>query len=280
MKPLATTSVPTCTGWSTHVDALSHMFVRGEMYGGRPASQVRSDGARANTIMSMADGVVGRGVLLDIPRAVGVDFIESDDFDHRADLDAAEPPPARAGRHRRHPARRAAAATPARQRERRRSTAWRGCIPTVCRGCTNERSPCSAATASPTRCRASGIENWPFPIHQIGITAIGLHLIDNMALARLAALCAASNAWEFLFSMAPLRIPRATGCPSTRSRCCERPRRDCAALVQRYARAADERDVDALAALFHPDATIEGSRGAQSLAEWLDTMRAPRTFPT
>ena len=30
---------------TTHVDALSHMFVRGEMYGGRPASEVRSDGA-------------------------------------------------------------------------------------------------------------------------------------------------------------------------------------------------------------------------------------------
>ena len=34
---------------TTHVDALSHMFVRGEMFGGRPASEVRSDGARTNT---------------------------------------------------------------------------------------------------------------------------------------------------------------------------------------------------------------------------------------
>ena len=57
--------------WTTHVDALSHMFVRGEMFGGRPASEVRSDGARSNTVLSMADGVVGRGVLLDIPRALG-----------------------------------------------------------------------------------------------------------------------------------------------------------------------------------------------------------------
>ncbi len=56
---------------TTHVDALSHMFVRGEMYGGRPASDVRSDGARTNTVLSMADGVIGRGVLLDVPRALG-----------------------------------------------------------------------------------------------------------------------------------------------------------------------------------------------------------------
>ena len=51
------------------------------------------------------------------------------------------------------------------------------------------------------------------------------------------------------------------------------------ALLQRYARAADERDVDALAALFHPDAEITGARGAQTLDEWLETMRAPRSFP-
>ena len=37
-----------------------------EMYGGRPASEVRSDGARSNTVLSMADGVIGRGVLLDV----------------------------------------------------------------------------------------------------------------------------------------------------------------------------------------------------------------------
>jgi hypothetical protein len=51
-------------------------------------------------------------------------------------------------------------------------------------------------------------------------------------------------------------------------------------LIQRYARAADDRDLDALAALFHPDATIAGERGPLPLHAWLDTMCAPRTFPT
>src|SRR6476659_2158616 len=75
---------------TTHVDALSHMFVRGEMYGGRPASEVRSDGARANTIMSMADGVVGRGVLLDVPRALGIDFLDHGQAVTVDDLEATE----------------------------------------------------------------------------------------------------------------------------------------------------------------------------------------------
>ena len=43
------------------------------------------------------------------------------------------------------------------------------------------------------------------------------------------------------------------------------------ALVQRYARAAG---------LFHPEAEVTGARGTQAIDAWLDTMRAPRTFPT
>jgi hypothetical protein len=52
------------------------------------------------------------------------------------------------------------------------------------------------------------------------------------------------------------------------------------ALGQRYARAADDRDVDALAALFTPDAVVVGTRGELDLDGWLDTMRGPRAFPT
>ena len=58
-----------------------------------------------------------------------------------------------------------------------------------------------------------GTPEWPFPVHQIGITAMGLHLIDNVALARLAQQCAVADRWEFLFAMGPLRIVRGTGCP-------------------------------------------------------------------
>jgi hypothetical protein len=50
-------------------------------------------------------------------------------------------------------------------------------------------------------------------------------------------------------------------------------------LLQRYARAADDRDIDALAALFHPDAEVTGAHGTQGIDEWLDSMRGPRTFP-
>jgi hypothetical protein len=57
------------------------------------------------------------------------------------------------------------------------------------------------------------------------------------------------------------------------------PHEELRALLQRYARAADARDVDGLAACFDPEAEVVGSRGRQTVAEWLDTMRGPRAFP-
>jgi hypothetical protein len=51
------------------------------------------------------------------------------------------------------------------------------------------------------------------------------------------------------------------------------------ALLQRYARAADDREIETLAALFHREAVIIGSGGTLALEEWLATMRAPRAFP-
>jgi kynurenine formamidase len=172
---------------TTHVDALSHMFVRGEMFGGRPASEVRSDGARSNTVLSMADGVVGRGVLLDIPRAMGREFLDSGEVVTVAELEAAE------------------AAQAVRVSEGDvLLIAWGREARRVAKGQFDGFSGLHAECGTP---------RWPFPVHQIGITSIGLHLIDNVALARLGDQCAALGRWAFLFTMAPLRITRGTGCP-------------------------------------------------------------------
>jgi kynurenine formamidase len=197
---------------TTHVDALSHMFVRGEMFGGRPATAVRSDGARANTVMAMAEGVVGRGVLLDIPSALGIDFLDHGHAVTAADLEAAEEAEdvrvgagdillVRWGRDARRTARGGA------------FDGFAGLHP-ECLPWLHEREVAvlgSDGISDPMP--FLDIPDWPFPVHQIGITAMGLHLIDNMALSALSAACAAARRWEFLFTMAPLRIPRGTGCP-------------------------------------------------------------------
>jgi len=60
----------------TQWDALAHIFYRGQMYNGHGLEHVTSTGATVNSIDRIADGVVGRGILLDIPRHRGVDWLE------------------------------------------------------------------------------------------------------------------------------------------------------------------------------------------------------------
>lgn len=51
------------------------------------------------------------------------------------------------------------------------------------------------------------------------------------------------------------------------------------ALGQRYARAADDRDYDAMADLFHPDAVVDGLRGESPIDEYLAAARdTPPSF--
>jgi kynurenine formamidase len=196
---------------TTHVDALSHMFVRGEMYGGRPASEVRSDGARANTVMSMRDGVVGRGVLLDVPRALGIDFFDAGSVVTIADLEvteAAQRVEVRAGdvllvRWGRGPRRAAKGGF----------DGFSGLHPECLPWLHEHEVAVLGSDGISDPMPFLGVAEWPFPVHQIGITAMGLHLIDNMDLDGIADACAREGRWEFLFVMSPLRIERATGCP-------------------------------------------------------------------
>jgi hypothetical protein len=52
------------------------------------------------------------------------------------------------------------------------------------------------------------------------------------------------------------------------------------ALLQRYSRAVDDCDFDTMERCFHPEATIEGVRGEQPLADWLDAKRKPSRYAT
>jgi kynurenine formamidase len=79
------------TQCATQWDALSHCFVDGKMYNGFDASEISSYGAKKNSIDKMARGIVGRGVLIDMPRFKDVPWLEPGYAITASDLaDAAE----------------------------------------------------------------------------------------------------------------------------------------------------------------------------------------------
>ena len=196
---------------SSHLDALCHVFQSGRMYNGHPATDVKSTGARRNTVMTLKDGVAGRGVLLDVPRALGVSYVEHERLIGVADLERAEAAQGvtvgkgdivliRLGRDAR--------------RLVHDDANVPGLDPEVA-GWLHEREAAILGgdgvhdPIPPARISA----DWPMPIHMIGLVAMGLHLLDNLNLEDVASACAELNRWTFLLVLAPLRIEGGTGSP-------------------------------------------------------------------
>jgi len=76
---------------ATHWDGLAHVSYHGHIYNGFPADTVTADGASACGI-HLVETLVGRGILLDVARAKGVEVLEPgypitpDDLDAAAEL--------------------------------------------------------------------------------------------------------------------------------------------------------------------------------------------------
>ena len=83
---------------ATHWDALAHVSYEGKLYNGVPSSVITESGA-AKMGIDKVRTIVGRGVLLDVARAKGVDRVEGgypltgDDLDAAAELGKVEVQP-------------------------------------------------------------------------------------------------------------------------------------------------------------------------------------------
>ena len=72
----------------TQWDSLAHVFANDKMWNGYDARLVDANGAKKNGIQNTRDRMVGRGVLLDIPRWLGGDVLEDGYGVGNAELDA------------------------------------------------------------------------------------------------------------------------------------------------------------------------------------------------
>jgi kynurenine formamidase len=198
----------------SHIDALCHVFVDGQMYNGFPATDVTSLGAKRNSIAAAAGGVVGRGVLLDIPRLRGVEWLEPGDAVSPDELDAAA-------------SRQQVAVEPGdillvatgRDARREQHGPWDPnqvglagldpeCIPWL-----QDHDPAVLGSDGVSDVLPANTHAWPIPIHQCLLVGMGVHLLDNLQLGRLATACAREQRWEFLFVVLPLQIGGGTGSP-------------------------------------------------------------------
>lgn len=198
---------------ATHIDAPGHVFFDGRAWGGRPVSTIAlEDGLAFGSIQPLgARGIVTRGVLLDVAAFRGVAHLSVGDGISAADLDAAEdrsgirvsPGDAifiRGG----HGVRKALEGD-----SHDETAAHEGVLPDVLpwlheRGVAVYSGDC-------IELRPSGYPRVPMPLHQIGLTSMGLCILDVPDVEALAAACRDEGRVEFLLIAAPLRVPGGTG---------------------------------------------------------------------
>ncbi len=194
----------------THMDAIGHSLFRDRIYGGRQVEpNTIAQGLLYGSIEAMRDGIVTRGVLLDVAGARGVSCLENGETITIDDLIAAErlagvtvsPGDAvfvRAGRTFQAPDTSPNAAgnrtgvdpsTLAWFHERQVAVYSGDCI---------ERVP-------------SGYSSIPMPLHQVGHVAMGLAILDNPDVPQLYRVAKAYHRHTFLLVVAPLRIVGGTG---------------------------------------------------------------------
>jgi kynurenine formamidase len=197
----------------SHVDALCHVIFDGMLYNGVPADTVTAAGAAELSIGVAADGIVGRGVLLDVPRSRGVPWLEPGDHVTADDLFAAERDQGvRVGR---------GDIVLVRVGHRLRRTelgpwdaadARAGLHPALL-AVAAERQIAVLGSDGNNDTAPSVAEGVDFPVHVLAVNALGIHLMDYLEFAELAPLCEREGRWSFLCMIAPLRLPTFTGSP-------------------------------------------------------------------
>ncbi|MFD7839483.1 cyclase family protein [Streptomyces sp. NPDC059761] len=197
----------------SHLDALSHVAYEGRLYEGRPAREaIGAGGARFGTVATLGP-LVTKGVLLDLPAVLGVDWLEPGRAVHARDVLAAE---------------RALGVTidegcavllrSGRFRRSRELGPWDSdaasagfhvdAVPLLA-----ERAVALLGGDGDSDLRPSPVEGVHSPVHALAVAAMGVPLLDNLDLEALSAACAEAGRHEFMIVVAPLNVPGGTGSP-------------------------------------------------------------------
>ena len=197
----------------SHIDAFCHVAFKGALYNGKSTATLTSEGATADDIGGLEDGLVGRGVLLDVPGLRGVPWLEPGEHVFPDDLENCERREGvsvdegdillvRTGH-----ARRRAELGPW------DSNSIKAGLHPTCAPFLAERRIAALGSDGNSDTTPSPVAGIEFPIHALALNAMGVHLLDYLQFEGLVAACERTGRWEFLFVGAPLRVVGGTGSP-------------------------------------------------------------------
>jgi kynurenine formamidase len=196
-----------------HLDALCHARYKGKAYNGFDASLATEKGCARAGIEHLKDGILSRGILIDVPRLKGAPYLEGatpviardiEEWEKKAGvrIGAGDVVLVRTGRW----AKRAASGP----------FSLQGGSPGVhvsLLPLLKARDVALLGTDVGLDVTPSGVEGVVIPTHTVAIVGMGLLIVDNADLEALAETAARLNRWEFMFTAAPLPVTGATGSP-------------------------------------------------------------------
>jgi kynurenine formamidase len=198
----------------SHIDALCHILYKDQTYNGYARADVNTDkGCTKLGIDNLKNGIITRGVLIDIPRLRGVEFLEPGTPIYVEDLEAWEKKAnvkIQSGD--------ALLLRTGRWARRAKVGPWNvgqsaaglhaSVAPWV-----KARGVALVGSDAAEDVTPSMVQGVTLPIHTLFITAMGINLLDNQDLEAVAATAARLNRWEFMLTIAPVPVTGGTGFP-------------------------------------------------------------------
>ena len=196
----------------THLDALCHILYKGQTYNGFTLDQVYSEqGCVKGGLGPYRTGIVTRAVLIDMPRLRGVPYLEPGTPVYTEDIEAWEKKTGvkvssgdvlllRTGRW-------------VRLKEK---GSWdivnlnAGFHPSIA-PFLKQRGVVIVGQDGPDGVQPLAFPGVRYPFHTIAMVGLGIDILDQVNTEEVAAMAAKLNRWEFMLTIAPLRIPMGTG---------------------------------------------------------------------
>ena len=196
----------------THMDSLCHFLWDGKMYNGYSKDEVTENGAAKNAILNFKNGIITRGVLMDMARHKGVDYLEPGTAIYPEDLDAWE--------------KKAKVKVQAGDVMIVRTGRWarrdaKGPWPVNSQGLAGLHVSCAKWFHSrdiailggdgAQDVLPSGVEGVQQPVHLLSLVAMGTPIFDNLDLELIGREADRRKRWEFLVTASTAATPGGTG---------------------------------------------------------------------
>jgi kynurenine formamidase len=197
----------------THLDAVAHMMDGDQLYNGFARNTVTDTGAEKASVLVLKAGIFSRGILFDIPRLEGKPYLDLMERIYPADLDRW----AKEGGVTVQPGDVVLIRT-GRWERREKLGPWNlgqssPGLDASCAVWLHKHDVAALGSDVESDALPSPIVGVLMPVHLLVLNTMGMPIIDNMDLERVAQVAAQRHRWVFLLTLAPEAVPGGTGSP-------------------------------------------------------------------